>query len=243
VQYSNSLRMTQAHPLFGVGPGNWPVAYPKFASRNDPSLSQEDGVVSNPWPSSDWVAYLAERGVIGFALLLAAMFGLFGRAVRDLRSGQTRDPDRVLTAIALVGTLVATAVVGTFDAVLLIAAPTFFFWTLAGALAPPGKGAITFSSGVRKLGPALVLALGVLTIARSTTQLAAMPVYSTSSKLSALQQAAWLDPGSYRIRLRLAHAYQGRGDCVRARAQARAARDLFPNAGEPKRILSACGGR
>jgi O-antigen ligase len=241
VQYSNSLRMTQAQPLFGVGPGNWPVAYPKFASRNDPSLSQEDGVVSNPWPSSDWVAYLAERGVIGFALLLAAMLGLFGRAVRDLRSGQTRDPDRVLTAIALVGTLVATAVVGTFDAVLLIAAPTFFFWTLAGALAPPGKGAITFE--VRKLGPALVVALGVLTIARSTTQLAAMAVYSTSSKLSALDLAARLDPGSYRIRLRLAQAYKGRGDCVRARTQARAARDLFPNAGEPKRILNACGGR
>ena len=26
VQYGNSLRMTVAHPLFGVGPGNWPVA-------------------------------------------------------------------------------------------------------------------------------------------------------------------------------------------------------------------------
>src|SRR4029077_21024358 len=111
-----------------------------YASRNDPSMSTDETITSNPWPSSDWVAYLSERGVGGFALLLLAMLGLMGRALRDLRRGGPRDPERVLTAIALVGTLVAVAVVGAFDAVLLIAVPTFFVWTLAGALAPPAAG-------------------------------------------------------------------------------------------------------
>ncbi|MDB4877234.1 MAG: hypothetical protein JWM41_3680 [Gemmatimonadetes bacterium] len=243
VQYGNSLRMTAAHPLFGVGPGNWPVVYPKFASRNDPSMSQDDGLTSNPWPSSDWVAYLSERGGIGFGLVLLAMLGLLGRAVRDLRSGTSRDPERVLTAIALVGTLVATAVVGAFDAVLLVGAPAYFVWVLAGALAPPGAGGIELEAGVHQLGPALVLGVGVITVGRSAAQLAAMATYSASTRTAALEQAVKLDPGSYRIRVRLAQAYLARGDCAHARVQAHAAHDLFPSAGEPKRDIAACGGK
>lgn len=243
VQYTNSLHMMRAYPVLGVGPGNWPVAYPKFASRNDPSLSQEDGLTSNPWPSSDWVAYLSERGVLGFGLLLALMLGLFGRTVRDLGRQQSRDPERVLTAIALVGTLAATAVVGAFDAVLLLALPAFFVWALAGALAPPGSGGITISSGVRGVGTLLVIVCGAIAISRSATEVAAMSAFSASTRASALERAATLDPGSYRLRLRLAEAYVARGDCTHARPQARAARDLFPNAAEPKRILASCGGR
>jgi hypothetical protein len=58
-----------------------------------------------------------------------------------------------------------------------------------------------------------------------------------------LAQAVQLDPGSYRIRVRLAQAYLARGDCAHARVQAHAAHDLFPSAGEPKRDISACGGK
>jgi O-antigen ligase len=243
VQYGNSLRMTAAHPVFGVGPGNWPVVYPKFASRNDPSMSQDDGLTSNPWPSSDWVAYLSERGGVGLGFVLLAMFGLLGRALRDLRAGTERDAERVLTAIALIGTLIATAVVGAFDAVLLIGAPAFFVWTLAGALAPPRPGNVELEWGVHQLGPALVFGIGVISIGRSATQLAAMTVYSASTRPAVLAQAVQLDPGNYRIRVRLAQAYLARGDCARARVQAHAAHDLFPSAGEPKRDISACGGK
>lgn len=247
VQYTNSLRLTAAHPVFGVGPGNWAVAYPKYASRNDPSMAQEDGTTANPWPSSDWVAYLSERGVLGFGLLLLAAVGLMGRALRDLRrartSGQTQDPERVLTAIALVGTLITTLIVGAFDAVLLVAVPAFFVWTLAGALSPADSGGMELEPRGGWLSAALVCALAVIIVGRSAAQLAAITVFSTSSRLSAFERAAHLDPGSYRIRTRLAQAYLARGDCTQARAQARAARDLFPNAGEPRRLLSACGSR
>ncbi len=38
-QYENSLAMAASHPVLGVGPGNWPVQYPKFAPGNDRSLN------------------------------------------------------------------------------------------------------------------------------------------------------------------------------------------------------------
>jgi O-antigen ligase len=243
VQYGNSLRMTAAHPVFGVGPGNWPVVYPKFASRNDPSMSQDDGLTSNPWPSSDWVAYLSERGVVGLALLLFVMVGLCWRALRDLRAGSSRDAERVLTAIALIGTLVATVVVGAFDAVLLVAVPTFFVWTLAGALSPPAVAGATVEHGMRELAPVLVFGIGVIAIGRSAFQLAAIAVFSTSNRVSAMERASLFDPGSYRIQVRTAQAYLSRGDCTHERVHARAARALLPNAGEPRRLVSQCGGK
>jgi O-Antigen ligase len=243
VQYTNSLAMTRAHPILGVGPGNWAVVYPKFASRNDPSMSQSvEGVTSNPWPSSDWAAYLSERGVLGCLLLVLVMIGLLIRAIRDLREASSRDPERVLTAIALVGTLVATAVVGAFDAVLLIAVPTYFVWTLAGALRPQSGGAEA-EVDVRRFVPLLIMGVAVIVIGRSAFQVAAITVASTSTKTDALARATLLDPGNYRLRTRLAEAYLGRGDCAHARSQARAARDLFPSAAEPKRVLAQCGGR
>jgi O-antigen ligase len=243
VQYTNSLKMAEAHPVLGVGPGNWPVSYPRFAAHNDPSMSQEDGVTSNPWPSSDWIAYLSERGVVGFGALLLAFLLLFWRAVRDLRTGTGRDAERVLTAIALIGTLTATAVVGAFDAVLMIAVPTFFVWTLAGALAPPPRNSKTIQRGIRELGPVVVLGLGALAIGRSACQLAAIATFSTSGKVSAMDMASTLDPGSYRIHTRAAQAYIARGSCGPARNHAHAARALFPNAAEPRRELAACGSR
>jgi O-antigen ligase len=242
VQYSNSVRMTRAHPMFGVGPGNWAVVYPKYASRNDPSMSQSDGVTANPWPSSDWFAFLTERGAVGFALLLLVMLGLFGRAVKELRVGGGHDAERVLTAIALIATLTATAVVGAFDAVLVLAAPAFFFWTAAGVLTPPFQGSIEWDRGAR-FGPLIALGIAGISFIRSGAQLVAMGTYDQSTRLGNVAQAATFDPGSYRIQMRLAQGYLARGDCARAKTAARSARELFPNAGEPRRILASCGSR
>jgi hypothetical protein len=212
-------------------------------------MSQESGVTSNPWPSSDWVAYLSERGAIGVALLLLVMLGLVWRALRDLRAGGRdargdagRDAERILTAIALIGTLVATAVVGAFDAVLLVAVPTFFLWTLAGALAPPPAGGKTIETGVRALVPIVAL-LGIVAVGRAALELAAMSVYSGTTRTAAVDRAATLDPGSYRILTRAAALHLARGDCAHARPPAHAAHALYPNAAEPRRQIADCGGR
>jgi len=242
VQYTNSLHMTRVHPVLGVGPGNWSVVYPKYASRNDPSMSSDEGLTSNPWPSSDWIAYLSERGATGVVLLLVAMVGLLGRALSDLKR-QDRNAEQVLTAITLVGTLVATAVVGAFDAVLLVAAPTFFVWTLAGVLSPTPERGFTLGRWAPVTAMLAVVVCGGIAIARSAFQIAAIATFSTSTRLASLDQASSYDPGSYRIHTRVAAAYLSRGDCARVRPHARAARALFPNAAEPRRQLAACGSR
>jgi hypothetical protein len=80
-QYVNSTTMAVAHPLVGVGPGNWPVIYPRYAPPRDPSLSEATGMASNAWPSSDWVAALSERGVPAFLALVAFVALVLGSAL------------------------------------------------------------------------------------------------------------------------------------------------------------------
>src|SRR5207248_5814402 len=120
VQYTNSLRMALADPILGVGPGNWSVAYPRYASHGDPSLSSVDeGLTSNPWPSSDWAAFATERGLPAAVLLILIFVALLGLAAWHGRVG--RGTDTVLGAFALAATVIVTLVVGAFDAVLLLA--------------------------------------------------------------------------------------------------------------------------
>jgi O-antigen ligase len=240
VQYGNSLRMSLRHPLLGVGPGNWAVVYPKFADRDDPSLS-DDGMTSNPWPSSDWMTFISERGVASFVLLGLAMLALLTDGLRAVRDGPT--PEERLTASVLIGTLAILIVVGTFDAVLLLPVPALAAWTLLGALSPPTRErkAFVLSLPKRALVLVAVAAAGGLAIVRSATQLSAMSVFSTTSRVAQLERAAALDPGSYRIRVRLAEAYARRGRCKGVIAHASAARALFPSAPRPRRLLDNCG--
>jgi O-antigen ligase len=237
VQYRNSLRMAAAHPVLGVGAGNWAVEYPRFASRNDPSLN-EDGMTSNPWPSSDWVAFVAERGFVAVAVYAMAVFGLLVGAWMRARAATT--PHERLGAIALAATVVVAAIVGAFDAVLLIAIPSLFVWAIVGALSPPGKPRVTVPVHVR--GPVLGGAgfVALLVVLRSVGQVAAMSTYTAASTLGQTALAATFDPGSYRINMRLAESAVARGDCRRVRQYAAAARELYPNAAEPKRLLRRC---
>ena len=240
VQYRNTARMSLHHPLLGVGPGNWAVVYPKFASNGDPSLS-DDGMTANPWPSSDWMTFLSERGPVAFVLLALAVVALVVDAVRALR--ETGDPEQTLHAWALIGTLAVLLVVGTFDAVLLLPAPALVGWALLGALSPPARERIVVELPLarRFAAMALVAIVGGLAVTRSVGQVAAMGVFEASSRSSGVERAAALDPGSYRIHLRLAEAYARRGSCKNVRIHAGAARALYPNAGEPKRLLARCG--
>jgi O-antigen ligase len=241
VQYSTSLRITAAHPLLGVGPGNWAVAYPRYASPGDPSLDSQ-GMTANPWPSSDWMAIVSERGVPASIALVVVLLGIAVNGIRQLRDARTAE--QLFSALALCGTIVATLIVGAFDAVLLLALPTMFVWTLLGALIEPRprERRVGTTRGTSQWAPVVIFALGILAVGRTALQWAAMAVYSDSSRTTAIERAARLDPGNYRIHIRLAEAYFARGDCSGARAQAQIARRLYPNAPRPKEYLAACGG-
>ncbi len=239
IQYGNSLKMTLRHPLLGVGPGNWPVIYPRFASTNDPSLGQ-DGMTSNPWPSSDWVTFLAERGPVALALLGIAMLVLFADGARGL-VGAPGTEARFGAAVFL-ATLAIVLIVGAFDAVLLLPIPALIAWSLIGALAAPSRErrAIEITAPRRVMALVLVLALAGVIVVRSAAQLMAMSLYATSSKTTSLERASTMDPGSYRIHARLAQLYVGRGDCRHARPHANAAKQLFPSSPTARRLAAAC---
>ncbi len=240
IQYGNSLRMTLHHPLLGVGPGNWSVVYPRFASPSDPSLGR-DGMTSNPWPSSDWVTFLSERGPLALAVIAGALLALLVDGLRGLGGGDGTEA-RVTSAV-LLATLAVIAVVGAFDAVLLLPAPALIGWTLVGALSPPARERASYAVGpLRRLAMlVLVAGIGGLAVMRSGAQLTAMAVYATSAKASVLERASTIDPGSYRIHVRLAQLYVGRGDCRKARPHAQAAQQRFPMSPAARRLLAACG--
>ena len=243
VQYTNSLRMALADPILGVGPGNWSVVYPRYASRGDPSISSlDEGMTSNPWPSSDWAAFASERGIPATVLLILIFLALLGLAAWHARVSRGTEP--VLGAFALAATVIITLVVGAFDAVLLLAPPTICVWLLFGVYAEPASASAprqAIAGGVRQWAPVIMFVLGLLAAGRNALQVAAMATVTASSRTPALERASLFDPGSYRIHMHLAEAYLNAGRCERARLQARDARDLYPMAVTPRQLLSQCG--
>jgi O-antigen ligase len=241
IQYGNTLEMATDHPVLGVGPGNWPVHYPKYMSPGDPSFDADDVIPTNPWPSSDWIATLAERGLPAALLLLSVGGSIALGAWARVRSLTRRTP--ALGDLTIVATIIAIVVVGAFDAVLLLPTPTFFAWTVIGALASsarPIREVVLSPLGRRRLMVAAAAVGGVLLI-HSCSQVAAMVVSDGESR-EALELAAKLDPGSYRIHMRLAQQWRAARRCDRARPHAQRARDLFPNHPAPRVVLRACGG-
>ena len=239
-QYQNSLQMAVANPIFGVGPGNWPVEYVEFAPSRDRSLA-EDGMTANPWPSSDWVAFVSERGIVPTVALLGVFAVLFHGSLRrwsGLESG-----DAVLAQLVLAGTIVATMVVSAFDVVLLLGAPSLLVWSVIGAtsgIRHEGREA-KLSPRVWGFAAAGLILVALLSTARSATQTVSMMAVDRGGMTAGWVNGAAWDPGSYRINLRLADLYYRRGHCAAARWYARRAEGLFPHAAAPKRILSGCG--
>jgi O-antigen ligase len=243
-QYGNSLNMAVSNPAFGVGPGNWPVEYVRFAPSSDRSIA-DNGMTANPWPSSDWVAFVSERGFIPTLALLGAFTLLFFGALR--RWSELKDPDAVLAQCVLAGTIVATMVVSAFDVVLLLAAPSFLVWSVLGA-----TSGIRATSGERRgrevkvsrkalwLGAVGIVLVLLASVARSATQAVAMSMVGRGGMTAGWVSGATWDPGSYRINLRVAELYSRRGRCSFARGYARRAVSLFPHAPEARRIRRNC---
>ncbi|MGH7677355.1 MAG: O-antigen ligase family protein [Gemmatimonadaceae bacterium] len=240
-QYVNSMRMAADDPLLGVGPGNWPVGYVRFAPQNDPSLT-DDGMTANPWPSGDWAAFMSERGPIGALALMGVFVLLALTSIRRWR--ELMDSDAVLAKVTLAGTLVATLVVSAFDAVLLLGAPALLVWSVVGAASGVARGGqeITIPRGAWWITMTVLVFVQATSVARSAMQSVAVSIVGNDASRGGWTLAAAWDPGSYRINLRAAELQARSGRCNVARVHARRARDLFPHAHAPRRILRECGG-
>jgi len=221
VQYERSMVMSLHHPLFGAGPGNWAVDYPHFAIRDDPSMSDSDGGMTlNPWPSSDWVAFISERGIVAAACLALFFASLAFAALRQWRRALTFE--EAARAVALFGVLTGAVVTGLFDAVLLLALPAYIVFAAAGALSVPDQPIVRPAYRFVLIACMVIAAAGAV---RSTAQLVAMDIFEMRSDRASLSYAAAIDPGNFRLQMRLARG-GGRDRC----AHATAAHDLYPNA-------------
>jgi O-antigen ligase len=239
VQYRNSFKLLKYDPIFGVGPGNWFVHYPRVTSPGDRAFDTTDPIPTNPWPSSDWVTFFVERGPVGGLLLLAAFLAAMLACLRGARSG---DRERALGSIALLGTLAAAFVCGLFDAVLLLPAPLFFAMAALGALLPrPGRPVLDRPiAGKPRLIASLAILLTTIAVTAVTAgQLYALLITQQSISNAAMRAALAYDPGDYRLNLIM----MARGSCSRRLPYARAAADLLPYHPAPRRALRECGVR
>lgn len=236
LQYRNTVRLAWQHPLFGVGPGNWPVRYGEVAPPSDPTWVFGDVVPINPWPSSDWMALLSEFGIL--AVLAALLFGV-ALAWRGLAAARGNG-DRVLGGAALLALLAVTFIEGNLDAVLLLPVPLLFVAMSAGALLQrsdntPGAAAIPFGAPARAAF-LLPLVLSVITL-RSVMQTAAYLVAGSGRSLARLAWAARVDPGSYPIRIALAQ----RKSCAEAKSDVLAVVGMAPNWPATIAVARKCG--
>lgn len=72
----SSLAMLHDRPVLGVGLGNWPRAYPRYALFDDGTFVNQ--------AHNDWAQWAAEGGVPFFLIMLALVVMAFPAAVRSL---------------------------------------------------------------------------------------------------------------------------------------------------------------
>lgn len=176
-QYHDSLLMLIGHKTLGVGPGNWKILYKARASdltKNNspgPTHAYQAPAERTIWflpnrLNSDWIAFAVERGLPAVTFLLAALATLAVRSViswsRLNLTAPGPDPSaRLVSVLTLVAVIV---IVGSFDAVLQLPAPTYLAFLMLGALAPFHKPlfTISFSRFARSLAAVTALLLAAV---------------------------------------------------------------------------------
>lgn len=78
IAYRATFEMFRDHWLYGIGAGTFPRVFPYYQPAS----------LAGFWPYAhcDWLQYIAELGVVGFALLAGVMFGILRRCAHNCLS-------------------------------------------------------------------------------------------------------------------------------------------------------------
>ncbi|WP_396216364.1 O-antigen ligase family protein [Gemmatimonas sp.] len=233
IQASTSLEMVRAHPLVGVGVGNWSVVYPAYAEAGDPSVVPGAYYPGPQIPRNDILALLAEWGLIGSVPVL---WGFVSLAQEGFRRRLTPDPRVRRGGALLVGCVFTTVLLGVFDSVLRVAPTVLICATLLGLVfgeAASHEGPAPLSPQQKRpwiwqvfwgasLGLSLLLTLSV------AQEIRALRIIGSLSSLRDLERAVAVAPNNMEARALTAYLLVSAGRCDLAAPHLKRAAQLQP---------------
>jgi O-antigen ligase len=218
IQAETSWRMIRRHPVWGVGPGNWSVVYPAYASVDDPSVMLGAYYPGPQIPRNDVLTLVAEWGLLGGGVGLAFFLVLLARTWRLLTSAdaRARSAGAIVFGVSLVAALLAI-----FDSVVRVAPSVFLLALLVGVALGDGEAAAGLKHAENYGWPlytwrALVSACVVVSfgLARSAAQdFAALRIINSFSSVNDLARAVSVAPNNVEARALLSFVLVNAGRC------------------------------
>jgi len=244
IQYRNTGRMIRDHMLLGVGPSNWRVHYPRYASADDPSYQPFATQPTGYFVHSDWLEIAADTGILALATLIGFIGATLVASWRRLQSTQFTS-HAAARAIPLLGVVSALAVTGAVDVVLLLPAQGFLAAAVVGSLSFRSRALYSrpLSRLIRLSLLTLLTACTGSAVLKSAAAILAARMSISSEQPRGLANALRLDPGEYRLHIALAEVWLNQRRCDPAMPHIRAAVRLFPFTPAPRQMLAACARR
>ena len=120
--YRGTLQMIADRPLFGVGPGNFPLVYPRYRDKQHIVFMNEN--------HNDYLQFASEMGIFSLAAFLVLLFLYFKYANKYLLSSK----NMYLLGLALGCTvsIAGVALHGSMDFPFQIPANALTFWVILG---------------------------------------------------------------------------------------------------------------
>jgi O-antigen ligase len=241
--------MWREHAIFGVGPGNWPVFFPRYA---EPGATR-DGVLSAylapRQAHDDLIERAGETGVLGLAALGVLVAGAIVAVRRRLGGDEAQARPRAVAAAAALAALSGAALTGfPLEMPATIALSGLALGLLAGERPP---GARAEAPTVRRVigRAAVAVAVGLLVVAgvRAERQIRGSYWLGQAERalrrdrgptgallaLPLLDRAAAATPGVFRVHLRAAQTMlrlRRQAEAAQAARRALAIEPLSPNA-------------
>jgi hypothetical protein len=235
--------MIASSPL-GIGPGNWSIVYPRYAGRDDPSLTP-NGLFPGPRvPRGDALSLGAEFGLVGIATgITVAVFIVF-LALRNLRNS----PNCMRgTAVMLIFVVLAALLLGLIEPVLRLSPSLGLLAVVVGA----GIGDLLRLNGYIPIARlrisylrAIMLGLVIASLSfadAARRDLTALRIISSLDSPDDLYRAVAVSPNNYEARMMAAYVLIRADQCDLAIPHLEHANRLQPYADAVKTLSMSCG--